>query len=357
MTALPDLNDSQLMDICTLFLKGAGPVQTQKACNKLWKDQGLAVKISREQVNRAVQLAVSRGYLRLAPPYEEHLAQRFEDRFQHPRERIHIASVRKSLDHVVSAAVDVVLGLIDEHAEKNRDDPEKGGRVHLGLGAGRTNMLFAQLLAQALREKRRKPLPPLAFHALTSGFDAGAPEKAPDAFFGYFQNIQPDLRMIGLFGPPLVKASEFKKARQRQITRDSFDQRDKIDIVVTALASYTDPHGDLKRLVELASVGSKEMDVRAVVGDVQYCPFDAEKPVKIRSGLRAMTLFEIDELVERVAAQSMDVVLVSGPCRVCDESRYKALTPLVKSPKLKMWSHIVTDLTTAEKVLDPPPEA
>ena len=71
----------------------------------------------------------------------------------------------------------------------------------------------AQLLAQALREKGSGKLPPLALHALTSGFDARAPEKAPDAFCGYFQNIGHDVEMFGLFGPPLVRANEFKKAR------------------------------------------------------------------------------------------------------------------------------------------------
>jgi len=67
-----------------------------------------------------------------------------------------------------------------------------------------------------------------------------------------------------------------------------------------------------------------------------------------------MTLFELDELVECVAKETMDVVLVSGPCRGCGKSRHKALLPLVSSPKLKMWSHLVTDLDTADLVLAAP---
>ena len=88
-----------------------------------------------------------------------------------------------------------------------------------------------------------------------------------------------------------------------------------------------------------------------VVGDVQYNPFSENGPVLFDSGVRAVTLFELDELKELAEKKGKYVVLVSGPCWKCKKLRTHALRPLVANPRLKVWSHLVTDLATAEDLV------
>ena len=71
----------------------------------------------------------------------------------------------------------------------------------------------------------------------------------------------------------------------------------------------------------------------------------------MRSGDRAVTLFELDELRELSARKDKYVVLVSGPCGKCGRTRSDALRPLVANPKLKVWSHLVLDLDTAQELV------
>ena len=45
-------------------------------------------------------------------------------------------------------------------------------------------------------------------------------------------------------------------------------------------------------------------------------------------------------------------MLVSGPCGTCGETRTDALEPLIRNPKLKVWSHLVLDAQTARELIE-----
>jgi hypothetical protein len=47
------------------------------------------------------------------------------------------------------------------------------------------------------------------------------------------------------------------------------------------------------------------------------------------------------------------VVLVAGPCGECGKTKEDALIPLLEEPSLKIWSHLVTDAQTADRLLNP----
>ena len=89
------------------------------------------------------------------------------------------------------------------------------------------------------------------------------------------------------------------------------------------------------------------------IGDVMYRPFNARGPITRSTGIRAVTLFELDELVEFAAQRDKAVVLVAGPCgnAKCGRSRSDALLPLLEEPSLDVWSHLVTDDVTAVNCL------
>lgn len=344
MGSLREISDERLMQIIDNFVAADfRATETRDRCNALWREHRVNFSITREQVYPAFGLAMERGIVRIAPPYNQSLAQRIADKHGHVVSDIRVVTSRNSLEHVASRAADVVLELI-------RIVGQKKERVHLGLGAGRTTMFFAYYLAQVLRTEHE--LPKLALHAMTSGFDVRETEKNPVAFFGRFQQTGLDLTYYGMPAPPVVKWDQYAEMKRSPAVRESFELRDEIDIVVTSLASVRDEHGDLNRFLEVGGGGRRQSIAKyKIVGDVQYNPFSAEGPVHFRTGVRAVTLFELDELRQLAEREGKHVVLISGPCWKCESTRTEALRPLVANRRLKVWTHLVTDLRTAEELV------
>jgi hypothetical protein len=54
-----------------------------------------------------------------------------------------------------------------------------------------------------------------------------------------------------------------------------------------------------------------------------------------------------------VQSKEKYVVLVAGPCGECARTKEDAIRPLLEEPSLKIWSHLVTDMETASRLLDP----
>jgi hypothetical protein len=67
-----------------------------------------------------------------------------------------------------------------------------------------------------------------------------------------------------------------------------------------------------------------------------------------------VSLVEIPDLVEIAADPSGNrhVFLVVGPCSDCGRRRTDALKPLLVNRSLRVFNHLVTDVTTARQVLD-----
>jgi DNA-binding transcriptional regulator LsrR (DeoR family) len=346
-----DMRDDQVMLALDLFVQnGFAVTPTSEAFNQKMLEHRENVYMTREQVYPAFRLAILRGFFRVCPPYDHSLAQRIVDRYGRngPHERFRVSDIRvstsrRNLQYVASNAADVVMELVQLLGITKE-------RVHVGLGAGTTSMLFAQNFAQALRGERN--LPKIALHALTAGFDALATERSPESFFGMFQQSGLNLDFYGMPAPPFVPSNEYQKALRNPAVRIPFEHKHEIDIVVTALASAHDPHGCMRRFIELGG-RARPAWMDKVVGDIQYRLFSEKGPVKETSSLRAVTLFELSELRELARQDGKYVVLISGPCDVCGETREEALRPVMSNDDLKVWSHLVCDLDTAEKLVAP----
>ena len=88
------------------------------------------------------------------------------------------------------------------------------------------------------------------------------------------------------------------------------------------------------------------------VGDVLFRPYSEHKPIVIDSGIRAVTLFEISELIEICRKGGSYIVLISGPSSrsATMSTKSDSLRPLL-SQDLRVWTHLVTDSATAIEVL------
>jgi len=213
-------------------------------------------------------------------------------------------------------------------------------------------MLVASQLATRLRGLKGDPLPELSVHALSSGFDIHRPQTAPVSFFGFFEDTGIKTNYVGLFAPAVVESRDYGSTKKLYGVKESFEAKRELDIVVTSLGSASHGGGDFNKFMRLGKATAiKALKKAGWVGDVQYRPFSAQGPITADTEICAVTLLEIEELVAMASDQDKHVVVVSGPCSVCGETRVDALRPLFEEPSLKLWSHIVMDLMTAEDLL------
>ena len=313
------------------------------------------ISLHRTQVYQVILEGRRRRYFYLTPPREEHLSERMADRFA-PSVGASCMTVvpRASLPSLDAVANAASLALLREVKEVHAQMREGKRPVHVGFGAGETMMLVARHFAERLRMDERSPN--VVLHALSSGANILEPATAPVAFFSFFDGI-PGVSFTGLFASSFVDYDDWEKERGNVGVHEAFAEKEKLQVVVTALADAGDEHGELNRLLAHPS-GKHTRDVldqvEGRVGDVLYRPFTQREPITRQVGIRAVSLFEIAELVTFAASKEKRVLLVAGPCGGCGRSRSKALLPLLTQPALRVWSHVVTDEATALACLNPP---
>lgn len=94
----------------------------------------------------------------------------------------------------------------------------------------------------------------------------------------------------------------------------------------------------------------RQLEQAGVVGDVIWQPSSAEHgPIRLETGVRAVTLVDLD-LLPSMVQQQKNVVLVLGPCGSCRGPK-SAILKAILSWRERMITHLVTDTRTAVGVL------
>lgn len=328
--------------------------------NKTWGRKDL----TRERIYPLFWEAVRRNYLFLQPPRELHFAERLAElynveQYAEDKETIQIVNRRghDASTHVAMAGADLVLSLIKRLGKKKKEQGAADPRVHIGLGGGFSAMMVAKRLASRLYSDLK--CPPLVLHALTAGgFLVSQPQKAPVTYFSYFDDLLVETEFVGLFAAPVVPSADYQQVVAHPGVHESFERADEIDIVVTSFASAHDEHGLLSQYLrhliakgELTKEVLEEMEAMGWVGDVQFRPYSTEGPIVEGCPVRAVTLFEIADLVERTRRPDKYTVLLSGPCSECGVAKTEAVMPLLTRASLRVWTHLVTDIQTAAAML------
>ena len=341
-------DDTLLVNVCERFLVGESPRVIAD-----WLQQVHDPNVTRENIYPLLREARKRGFLSVLPPPDGHLQQRICDRYDLEMDRVNVLRVRgdTARDYLADAAAERIVKLIHEVGRDKK-------RVSIGLGGGITIMKVAHALASRLRAE--SALPDLTLHAVTSGFDVRQPWTAPVCFLAYFEGVAQNIEFVALFAPAVVEANEYEKTIKGQGVKESFLRAKDIDIVVTSMASALDKHGELNQFINIEEEGQKNRGLAALkkdlkkaawVGDVSYRPYSNSDPIATTHGIRAVSLFELQDLVELAAQPKKYVILVAAPCGVCKKSKGTALQPLLASRNLKLWTHLYIDLTTAQSLL------
>jgi hypothetical protein len=313
-----------------------------------WSKSGL-----REKIYPLLWEGIQRGFVTIKPPRQRQLEEEIASLYDLPdRDRIHVVPVRgkTAIDNVALAGAQLVVELIHQvHQTKDR--------AHVAWGAGSTSKAVARHLARLLQTQEK--CPPLTLHALTSGFRVDEPDSAPVTFFGFFDDKRLDVEYVGLFSEPVVRCRDYEAVKQAFGVKSSFHQARDIDICISSLAYRHDDHGGFKQFLEAyRDVDAREyqatisyLEQEKWIADVQYLPYGEHGAIPLTRGIRAVTLFELDQLVERVRKPGKYAVLLAGPCGVCGQTRTGALIPLLRQPSLRVWSHLVCDVQTAEELV------
>lgn len=343
---LPMLDDRHLVEVCEQFLGGEKAKDIANWVNKKLKEENSPHVVTREQVYTLINEARTRKLFAIRAPWKIDLNQRIADLYRQEVSRINVVNAGGpgALDHVASRTADLALRIILKLAKKKQ-------RVDIGLGAGVTTMTIARHLAALLRAEQG--LPQLRFHALSSGFHVEEPRTAPVAFFGFFDDIGVETDYVGLFAPSVVASNRYGFVKKQRGVFESFAAKKEIDIVITALGSAADEHSELNLFLEQSPKDIERLRKQDWVGDVQYRPYSPKGPLSSEASVRAVTLYELDDLVQLANTKDQDkyVIVSSGPCARCGRPRTDALRPLLLEPTLKVWTDLVMDVDTARELV------
>ena len=320
--------------------------------------------LTRERIYPLFWEAARRNFLLLQPPREQDFARRIADRygvkqFDHDAETIQVVNVRGSeaSGHVSSVGADLLLSLIKRLGAKKQQQNAADQSVHVGLGGGFTAMVVAKRLAERIYSDLS--CPPLVLHALSGGgFLVDEPKKAPITYFTFFDDVLVDVKFVALFSATVVPSGQYEQVISNPGVHEPFERAGEIDIVVTSFAQAGHKHGLLNQYLrhliekrELKPEDLERMKAAGWIGDVQFRPYAANGPILEECPVKAVTLFELSDLAARAQMEDKYVVLLAGPCGECAETKTKALVPLLTEPKLRLWTHLVTDVQTASELL------
>ncbi len=335
-------DDSLVFAVCEQFLHG------QRATDIL-ADLGRRgiTGLTRESVYFIVREGVARQFLHLRAPKCVRTEHALRTHF--PSVDIHVVDAAR--DHAVGAivgrGVEIVLELIAQLAAERPGQP-----VQIGLGGGATTQRFAARLRSELAAIEKLPVK-LVFQAMTSGFYIDKPTRAPTSFIAAFEELHHDVGLMGLFAPAFVKKTDYARLRRGPRTGEAFKFARDMDIVITSLASAGDAHSEFQSEV-LAMPANKDkrrfLENEAMVGDIMWRPFSAERVLDYARGIETVTLLELEDLY-RFCQTGKHVICLAAPCAACHETKESAAYPLLASPRLRLVNHLVTCRSTGERLL------
>ena len=315
-------------------------------------------RFSREQVYPLLKRAERLGLLRLVASLDEEMGRWLAKVCGLPAENVKVVQAKgpQSLEHVAKAGARMAFDVIQD-LRASSAPPQ-----HVGLGAGRTSRLLCRELGALLKSEFDRPAtgsqdypiveqPELVFHALTGGWAPDRPLEWPVAHFNYFiDEERPYAGFIGLSAPPVVRQDLFDQIRSLPLVQPCFDNAKDIDIILTSISGRDDEHGSFGRLMAPDRAACQALDAAGWIGDVQFLPYSRESALQLRVGLRPFVVVTIDDLVQLAGRKGKAVVLVAGPCGMCSRTKARALVPLILNPGLRVFSHLVCDIRTAEEL-------
>ncbi len=360
------VSDEMVFAICENFLLGKKATEIADTVNEDFKPEK---KITREQIYPLISEGAVRNFIDLVPPLSKDIVDKLVKHFQLSQDKslsVVQAPIRGAFNFVAKEAAEIVRKLVLDLTKDRQSRSEESPELHLGFGSGNTTSLFAKFLSQLLKQEKRDALPNLVLHALTPGMSSRKALQSPVASFSFFSELDADY--IGLFARPIT--GRLRETKESPGVKSACEAASKIDIVVTSLSSSKDEHGLLNSSLEEWETAYRagktreskekaehikeyrdELTSEMWRGDIMFKPYSLYGPIMPQSNSeKPFSIFEINDLI-KLRQKGCFVVLVVPPCSECSALRADALSPLLTSSYLDIWTHLVTDINTARELL------
>jgi DNA-binding transcriptional regulator LsrR (DeoR family) len=346
---IPEWDDAVVFRVAQLFLGQPGDGRSAADIARQVSDEfPRAAGLTRETVYPVVAEAVRRGFLQLVPPVDLQLAEKVTAKYPCLRSSVlRVVETAGPRDNAKVAAVAAALAL--EHLEEIVA-AKQASLVGVGLGPGRATLDFCRAFRDLLQGY---PDPVrLKLVAIAAGCPADAPEYSPTSFFNLFPPHLVESR-VGMFAETLVSPKAFREIQQRAGVKEAYAAAESIDLVVTSIGDAKDEHDLLTMCLKQSGGNPGRMRADGWVGHVQYRPYSVAGPMREKPGeLRAVTLFELEDLVRMAGQKHRQVILMARQCASCGRTRAAALRPLLTNAGLRVFSTLVLDAATARELLE-----
>lgn len=330
----------QLAVVCRLFCAGHGPAEIAR---RIRQDYA-ARTFTRQSPYPLLLKAAKAGRFRFVPKASLELATDLRNRYNWlaGAEVVHT----NQFEDVAYQGAATLITLL-QHVSR-----EPQAKVHIGFAGGHAMRRLAQIFAQLLDESSAELPRTLVLHALVAGFEVRDPTTDPNTFFTLFRNetsVNTKFEFVGLHTPPVVHAGEYNSLRHVEGIRESYERAKDLDIIVTSAADWSHEHNTFRKYME-HSPGCADILVKADCrGDMLWLPLGPNGPLQIQTEVRAMTLVELPQL-PRFIKRGKYVLLVLGPCAICQETKSRILSAILNSRK-QLISHLVVDTRSAKEAM------
>ena len=306
-------------------------------------------ELTRQSLVPLAAEALRRRMIRLVPPISEDLRNQLKAKYPglaRPKVNVVLTSGPEDNARVAAFAADRALAALLRYSQEKQGKP-----VGLGLGPGRATLEFCRFLSAALEHLPQDLR--LRLVAITAGCPARLVENAPISFLNLFPERHVETR-LGLFAETLVPARDFPDLPGHIGVKEAFGAKDDIDVIVTAMGDFDDPHDLLRVFLKESGQDIERYRRRGWLGNVQYRPFTAAGPAQEEpDDLRAVTVFELQDLAKRALDRDKEVILMSRQCARCRRRRprVRALRALIESDQLCVFTRLILDRATADELL------
>ena len=327
-----------LSAVCKHFCKG----YTASEIVKAMKADGME-NIRREDPYQYISYAASRGWIRFVAPHEHSLREHIKTRcgWLKDVDVVH-SSVFEDVAHHGAA---MLVGMLQQY-------PASKQAVHIGFAGGHAMRKLAWAFAQLLREPTEGLPETVVFHSMVAGFDVYDPTTDPNAFFTYFlpdPAMQVKTGFVGLHAPAVVRTRQFAGLQELEGIEDCYAARKDLDIVVTSASIWTDPHCLLRQYMEKSKKSLVTLKAAGCIGDLLWRPLARSGPIETETEIRAMTLMELVDLQNFIAA-GKHVLLALGPCGSCNRPKGEMLDAIL-NVRPQLITHLVVDSLSARGLM------
>lgn len=326
--------------ICNLFVAGLKFTEIAERINDVYQ-----AGVSRESIYPTVLGAIKRGWIRYNPPLEMVLEHQIKSRYPWliGTKVAHTAQ----FDEVASYGAEMLIDLLKQLHHQGRD------HVHIGFAGGHAMRMVANRFAELIDAAEGNIPRRLTLHALVAGFDVYEPTTDPNTFFTLFHSNKPsgiEFRFIGLHTQPVVKTEDYQNLSKSHGIRESYEEAEKIDIIVTSASNWDDEHSTFRKYMRLSPDCHDLLQEHHCVGDMLWMPIGEKHLVQVRTDIRAMTVMELSQLPQFIG-KGKYVLLVLGPCGSCKQTKSEILKAILEQ-KERLITHLVADSRSVRDMLN-----